>query len=97
LHSDQGSTYTSKEFYEVARKKNVIRSMSRKGTPSDNAPIESFHSSLKSETFYINKEPIGSNNIVIDIVENYITFWNNKRILTKLGHLSPVDYRKKMT
>ncbi|MGX7387197.1 IS3 family transposase, partial [Carnobacterium divergens] len=25
------------------------------------------------------------------------TFWNNKRILTKLGHLSPVDYRKKMT
>ncbi|SBO17124.1 IS3 family transposase [Carnobacterium divergens] len=97
LHSDQGSTYTSKEFFEVARKKNVIRSMSRKGTPSDNAPIESFHSSLKSETFYINKEPIGSNNIVIDIVENYITFWNNKRVLTKLGHLSPVDYRKKMT
>ncbi|TFI66230.1 hypothetical protein CKN82_12060 [Carnobacterium divergens] len=35
--------------------------------------------------------------MVIDIVENYITFWNNKRILTKLGHLSPVDYRKKMT
>ncbi|MGX7386598.1 IS3 family transposase [Carnobacterium divergens] len=26
-----------------------------------------------------------------------MTFWNNKRILTKLGHLSPVDYRKKMT
>ncbi|EUJ37329.1 putative transposase [Brochothrix campestris FSL F6-1037] len=97
LHSEQGSTYTTKEFFEVARKKNVIRSMSRMGTPSDNAPIELFHSSLKSETFYINKEPIGSNNIVIDSVQNYITFWNNKRILTKLGHLSPVDYRKKMT
>ncbi|TFI66869.1 hypothetical protein CKN82_04010 [Carnobacterium divergens] len=44
LHSDQGSTYTSKEFFEVSRKKNVIRSMSCKGTPSNNAPIESFHS-----------------------------------------------------
>ncbi|QPJ27543.1 IS3 family transposase [Listeria seeligeri] len=70
--------------------------MSRKGTPSDNAPIESFHSSLKSETFYLHKEPIGSNNIVINMVENYIYFWNNQRILTKLGYLSPIDYRKKM-
>nr|WP_270993097.1 IS3 family transposase [Listeria seeligeri] len=74
LHSDQGATYTSKEFFRVAKQKNVIRSMSRKGTPSDNAPIESFHSSLKSETFYLHKEPIGSNNIVIDMVENYIYF-----------------------
>ena len=46
--------------------------MSRKGTPADNAPIESFHSSLKSETFYINNELNRSNHIVIDIVEKYI-------------------------
>ncbi|MBD6792420.1 hypothetical protein F1Z09_00765, partial [Staphylococcus aureus] len=46
------------------------RSMSRKGTPADNAPIESFHSSLKSETFYINNQLNNSNHIVIDIVEN---------------------------
>ncbi|WP_390895378.1 IS3 family transposase [Listeria immobilis] len=38
---------------------------------------------------------MGSNNIVIDIVENYIYFWNNQRILVKLGYLSPIDYRKK--
>lgn len=95
LHSDQGATYTSKEFFQVAKQKNIIRSMSHKGTPSDNAPIESFHSSLKSETFYLHKEPIGSNNIVIDIVENYIYFWNNQRILAKLVYFSPIDYRKK--
>lgn len=94
LHSDQGSTYTSREFFEMARKKGVIRSMSRKGTPADNAPIESFHSCLKVETFYNHKEPIGSNNIVIEMVKNYISFWNNKRIFTKLGNQSPVDYRK---
>ena len=44
--------------------------MSSKGTPSDNALIKSFHGSLKSETFYILKEPTGSNGRVIDIVEN---------------------------
>ncbi|MFK4568559.1 IS3 family transposase [Enterococcus sp. UD-01] len=93
LHSDQGSTYTAKKFCDLVKQKNVIQSMSRKGTPSDNAPIESFHSSLKSETFYIAKEPIGSNTRVIDIVEKYIYFWNNNRILAKLGYLSPVDYR----
>ncbi|HJE81800.1 MAG TPA: IS3 family transposase [Enterococcus gallinarum] len=93
LHSDQGSTYTAKKFCDLVKQKNVTQSMSRKGTPSDNAPIESFHSSLKSETFYITKEPIGSNTRVIDIVEKYIYFWNNNRILAKLGYLSPVDYQ----
>lgn len=48
--------------------------MSRKGTPSDNAPIESFHTSLKSETFYITEEPISTNTRVIDIVEKYVSF-----------------------
>lgn len=94
LHSDQGATYTSREFFDLARKKGVTRSMSHKGTPADNAPIESFHSCLKVETFYNHKEPIGSNNIVIEMVKNYINFWNNKRIFTKLGNRSPVDYRK---
>ncbi|TFJ48406.1 hypothetical protein CKN80_00300 [Carnobacterium divergens] len=97
LHSNQGSVYISKDFFEIERKKTLSKGCPRKGTPSDNAPIESFHSSLKFEIFYINKEPIDSNHIVIDMVENHITFWNNKRILTKLNRLSPVNCRKKMT
>ncbi|MGX7420403.1 IS3 family transposase [Carnobacterium gallinarum] len=79
-------------FVKLLNKKTSSEVCPAKELPSDNVPIESFHSSLKSETFYLNKEPIGSNNIAIDIVKNYIKFWNNKRILTKLGHLSPVDY-----
>ncbi|WP_080997914.1 DDE-type integrase/transposase/recombinase [Apilactobacillus kunkeei] len=50
IHSDQGSTYTSREFFELARKKGAIRSMSRKGTPADNAIIESFHANLDLHT-----------------------------------------------
>ncbi|MEW8965120.1 IS3 family transposase, partial [Staphylococcus arlettae] len=59
-----------------------------------NAPIESFHSSLKCETFYINNELNSSNQIVIDIVENYIKNYNNSRIQQKLGYLSPRKYRE---
>ncbi|HDD2219365.1 TPA: IS3 family transposase [Staphylococcus aureus] len=94
LHSDQGSVYTSYAYYQLYEEKGIIRSMSRKGTPADNAPIESFHSSLKSETFYINNELNRSNHIVIDIVEKYIKNYNNNRIQQKLGYLSPVKYRE---
>ncbi|NWK84094.1 IS3 family transposase [Staphylococcus sp. GSSP0090] len=94
LHSDQGSVYTSYSYYRLCEEKGIIRSMSRKGTPADNAPIESFHSSLKCETFYINNELNGSNHIVINIVENYIKNYNNNRIQQKLGYLSPIKFRE---
>ncbi|PTH37992.1 IS3 family transposase [Staphylococcus agnetis] len=94
LHSDQGSVYTSYSYYKLCEEKGIIRSMSRKGTPADNAPIESFHSTLKCETFYLNNELKSSNSIVIDIVENYIENYNNFRIQQKLGYLSPVKFRE---
>ncbi len=94
LHSDQGSVYTSPSYYQLCEEKGIIRSMSRKGTPADNAPIECFHSSLKCETFYLNNELNNSNFIVKDIVEKYIENYNNNRIQQKLGYLSPVQYRK---
>ncbi|MCD9055837.1 IS3 family transposase, partial [Staphylococcus arlettae] len=46
------------------------------------------------ETFYINNELNSSNQIVIDIVENYIKNYNNNRIQQKLSYLSPRKYRE---
>ncbi|WP_281252447.1 IS3 family transposase [Lactobacillus terrae] len=96
LHSDQGSTFASEIYFECCRKKSITRSMSRLGTPSDNAIIESFHSSPKSETFYYMENQHFSNTIVQNIVREYISDWNESRILTKLGNLSPVQYRELM-
>jgi len=53
LHSDQGSVYTSYAFQKAVKEKGITMSMSRKDTPTDNSLIETFHSSLKSETFYL--------------------------------------------
>lgn len=53
LHSDQGSVYTSKDYYQACTEKGITRSMSHRGTPADNVCIEWFHSVLKSETFYL--------------------------------------------
>lgn len=71
-------------------------SMSRKGTPADNASIESFHSSLKSETFYLDGN-IPKNMptpIVIQTVVDYIHYYNEQRVQAKLNYQSPVMYRK---
>ncbi|UDB47285.1 IS3 family transposase, partial [Bacillus safensis] len=66
----------------------------RKGTPADNASIESFHSSLKSETFYLNSIDRTTTNIVERTVKEYIYYYNNIRIQTKLNNQSPINYRQ---
>ncbi|NSN07996.1 IS3 family transposase, partial [Enterococcus faecalis] len=61
----------------------------------DNACIESFHASLKSETFYLDGLTNEPTSIVIEIVKKYITYYNESRIQQKLDYQSPIDYRKK--
>ncbi len=94
LHSDQGSVYTSYEYQEAIKVKGITMSMSRKGTPADNASIESFHSTLKSETFYLNSIVRTTTAIVESTVEQYIHYYNNIRIQTKLNNQSPIQYRQ---
>ena len=75
-------------------KKGITRSMSRKGTPADNACIEWFHSILKSETFYLHNWRNLTKDSITDIVKNYIIFYNETRIQQRLNDQSPVEYRK---
>ena len=72
-------------------------SMSRKGTLADNACIESFHSSLKSETFYLDRLNNEPTSIVIQIVIDYIKYYNKTRIQQKLGYKPPIEYRQSVT
>jgi len=94
LHSDQGAVYTSYDYQQAVKAKGITMSMSRKGTPADNAPIESFHSVLKSETFYLDNLNSTTTAIVEQTVKDYINYYNNNRIQTKLNNQSPVQYRQ---
>lgn len=95
LHSDQGSVYTSYAYQKTVKKKGITMSMSRKGTPADNSLIETFHSSLKSETLYLDEIYRTTNACVIQIVEEYIDYYNYIRIQKKLNSQLPVQYRQK--
>ena len=94
LHSDQGSVYTSYRYQQAIKGKGITLSMSRKGTPVDNAPIESFHSVLTSETFYLDNLKRTTTAIVEQTVKDYINYYNYIRIQTKLNNQSPVQCRQ---
>ena len=78
LHSDQGFQYTSNEYKAICTSKGITISMSRKGTPIDDSPMESWHSILKKETLYNNN--ITSLEHYIQLVEEWIEFYNSKRL-----------------
>ncbi len=81
LHSDQGFQYTSYEYKAICESNGIQISMSRKGTPIDDSPIESFHGILKKETLYNND--ITNLNEYIALVEDWLEFYNTKRLKNK--------------
>lgn len=78
IHSDQGFQYTSSEYKALCHSKGVLISMSRKGTPIDDSPMESWHGILKKETLYNNN--ITSLEHYIQLVEEWIAFYNSTRL-----------------
>ena len=81
LHSDQGYQYTSNEYKAICEANGIRISMSQKGSPVDNSPIESFHSNLKRET--LRSYNITSLKEYIYLVKDWILFYNTNRIRLK--------------
>ena len=92
-HSDQGSQYTSEQFQRLMTDHGVTCSMSRAGNVWDNAAMESFFSSLKTEKTarktYRTREEAKAD--VFDYIER---FYNPKRRHSTLGYLSPMEFEK---
>lgn len=91
LHSDQGWQYQMKQYQHLLKQKGITQSMSRKGNCLDNAIIENFFGILKSELFYLKKY-----NSIVQLkeeIQEYIYYYNNQRIKTKLNKMSPINYR----
>lgn len=94
LHSDQGWQYRHRWYQYQLKQFGVLQSMSRKGNCLDNACAECFFSTLKSECFYANTFN-DINSLKVEI-EDYIHYYNNRRISLRLKGLSPVEYRLKV-
>lgn len=91
LHSDQGWQYQMKRYQCLLKEKGIIQSMSRKGNSLDNAIIENFFGTLKSEMFYTQK--FKSIEQLKKEIDKYIIYYNNERIKSNLNKMSPIKYR----
>jgi putative transposase len=91
VHSDQGIQYQHASWRTLLAGAGAGQSMSRKGNCYDNAVMENFFGHLKEELFrhvrFINTDALAT------AIEEYIHWYNNERISTKLKGLSPVQYR----
>lgn len=92
LHSDQGWQYRMDKYRQRLEAHAVTQSMSRKGNCLDNAVIESFFATLKSEYFHLKK--FASLEELEAGLRGYIRYYNEDRIRSSLDGLSPIKYRK---
>ena len=93
VHSDQGSQYASKAFQMVLHQHDCVQSMSHKGTPYDNAPMESFYRTLKREL--VDDEHYSNQLQAQQSIFKYIElYYNPKRAHSTLGYKSPIEYER---
>lgn len=91
LHTDQGTVYSSRAFADAHKDYNIIRSMSRAGTPKDNAVIESINGWIKAELVTDFKLWEWEN--IDDLIKTYVEYFNNERPAYALNYKSPVQYK----
>lgn len=91
IHSDQGFHYQHSSWVKRLEARGVKQSMSRKGNCLDNSPMENFFGIMKQEMFY--DEDFKSLEQLIEVIIEYIKWYNEDRIKVKLNGLSPIEYR----
>jgi putative transposase len=95
-HSDRGCQYASAEFRRVLERHRTQPSMSRTACPYDNAAMESFFATLKTECFgdWVPKNRAEARALLFDYIE---TFYNPQRLHSALGYLSPLEFETHLT
>ena len=90
-HSDRGSQYCSPSYQKLLNQFGMKASMSRKGNCYDNAPMESFWGTLKSELIH-HRRYLTRQEAIQEITEYIEVFYNRERRQARLGYLSPAAY-----
>lgn len=89
FHSDRGYQYTNNVFHQKLLDHGMVQSMSRVGKCIDNGPMEGFWGILKRERYY--KRRFSSREEIVDMITNYINYYNNRRYQRRLGVLTPME------
>ena len=94
FHTDQGAVYSSKAFCQAHNHYNILRSMSRGGTPTDNPIIEALNGWIKDE-LYLDFDLDHASDVPA-LLDQYVFYFNNQRRHAALGYKSPVQYKTEL-
>ena len=89
FHSDLGYQYTNRTFHSKLERAGMIQSMSRVARCIDNGPMEGFWGIIKRERYYGRR--FTSRETIVEMIENYIEYYINKRLQRNLGVLTPME------
>lgn len=92
FHSDQGIEYAAHDFRELVESAGMVRSMSRKGTPLDNAMAESFFHTLKAEL--VHQSAFANEVEATAWIGEYLRFYNHERLHSGLDYAAPAEYER---
>ncbi len=94
-HSDRGSQYASRDCQRLLADQGAQQSMSRRGNCYDNAMMESFWATLKTECFgdYVPATKSQAKSMVFDYIE---VFYNRQRAHSALGYRTPVQFEQQL-
>ena len=94
FHTDQGSVYSSQAFCQAHEHYNILRSMSKGGTPTDNAIMEALNGWIKEELYL--DFGLETAEDVPKLLDEYVYYFNNMRPAAALGYKSPVQYKTEL-
>ena len=92
-HSDQGHQYRASLYQTLLARRGVVVSMSRKGNCYDNAPVESFFSSLKNELVR-HRQFQNQTEAQVAMEDDINRFYNRQRLHQALGYRSPEEFKQ---
>ncbi|GFZ27651.1 hypothetical protein LCB40_15310 [Lactobacillus corticis] len=93
FHTDQGCQYQSPVYQRALKLHGITQSMSRKGNSLDDGLMENFFGLLKTEMFYDQEYKYHNLQELREAIEEYIKYYNNERIKSRLKGLTPKEYR----
>lgn len=92
LHSVQGPQYTSRTFTDFCKEAGILQSMSKRGCPYDNSPMESFYGTFKAE--FIRKHRFSSDEELNKATKEYVyVYYNHTRPHSSNGYQTPFEKR----